>query len=91
MDGGSMMNLKYVKKMKDEPKEKQEIPVDYPENWDMICEVLDTKKRQTNKNLDWYAAEQALEEAGVPNKTEALLILRAKKMIEEKKPKIEEE
>jgi len=32
-------------------------------------------------------AEQALEEAGVPNKTEALLILKAKGMIEAKAPK----
>ena len=82
-----MMNLKYIKRAKEEPKAKAEIPIAYPENWDMICQVLDTKKRVVNKNLDWRMAEQALEEAGVPNKTEALLILKAKGMIEAKAPK----
>jgi hypothetical protein len=81
------MNLKYIRKAKEEPKERAEIPVVYPENWDMICQVIDTKKRVLNKNLDWYLAEQALEEAGVPNKTEALLILKAKGMIDVKTPK----
>jgi hypothetical protein len=79
------MNLKYVRKLKEEDAERPEIPVAYPDNWDMICQVIDTKKRQINKSLDWYAAEQALEEAGVPNKTEALLILKAKKMIDTKR------
>lgn len=82
-----MMNLKYIKRAKEEPKEKAEIPVTYPENWDMICQVLDTKKRTLNKSLDWYMAEQALEEACIPNKTEALLILKAKGMISLKTPK----
>jgi len=82
-----MMNLKYIKRAKEELKEKAEIPVVYPENWGMICQVLDTKKRTINKSLDWYMAEQALEEAGIPNKTEALLILKAKGMIDIKAPK----
>jgi Iap family predicted aminopeptidase len=87
MDGDCMMNLKYVRRAKEEPTEKAEIPISYPENWDMICQVLDTKKRVVNKNLDWRMAEQALDEAGVPNKTEALLILKAKGMIEAKAPR----
>jgi Iap family predicted aminopeptidase len=79
-------NLKFVKKMRNEPEEKREIPISCPENWDEITQVIDTKKRQLNKNLDWYMAEQALEEANIANKTEALLVLRAKGMLEERKP-----
>lgn len=81
------MNLRYVKRLKDESKERPEIPISYPENWDMICQVLDTQKRKLNRNLDWHMAEQALDEAGIDNKTEALLILKAKGMIEVKTPK----
>ena len=85
-----MMNLKYIKRAKEEPKERQEIPITYPENWDMICQVMETEKRKANKKLDWRLAERALDDAGVPNKTEALLILKAKGMIDVKPPKREE-
>jgi hypothetical protein len=85
-----MTNLKFIRRIKDEPREKSEIPVTYPENWDMIRQVIDTKKRQINKNLDWQLAEQALEEAGVPNKTEALLILKATGEITIRAPKKED-
>jgi len=81
------MNLRYVKKMKEEMKEKPEIPIAYPDNWEEICQVIETKKRQINKSLDWYMAEQALDEAGIVNKTEALLVLKAKGMIEVKTPR----
>ena len=81
-----MRNLKFVKRLQDKVEKKQETPITYPENWDEITQVIDTKKRQLNKNLDWYMAEQALEEANIANKTEALLVLRAKGMLEERKP-----
>jgi len=84
-----MMNLKFIKRVKDEPKEAVEAPITYPENWDEITQVIDTKKRQLNKNLDWTMAQQALEEAGIVNATEALLILRAKGMLEKRVPKEE--
>ena len=55
----------------------------------MICQVMETEKRKVNKKLDWRLAEKALDDAGVPNKTEALLILKAKGMIDVKPPKRE--
>ena len=72
-----MRNLKFTRKLSDAPEPKHaDADIEYPENWDMVLEVIETAQRKLHKTLDWTEAKNALEDAGVANATQALLILK---------------
>ena len=72
-----LRNLKFTRKLSDAPEPKKaSTDIEYPENWDMVLEVVETAQRKLHKTLDWVEAKNALEEAGVANATQALLILK---------------
>jgi hypothetical protein len=81
-------NLKYTRKLVDteKPKTTPDEAIRYPDNWDEVMQVFETTQRETGRTLTWVEAERAFEKAGVSNKTQALLILKAKGLIESKVP-----
>jgi hypothetical protein len=83
-----MRNLKYTKKIVEAtPAMRTDYNPDVPGNWSEICDVLEKLRREKCSDIDWLSAERALEAAGVANKTQALLVLKAKGMIISRVPR----
>ena len=58
-----------------------------PDNRGEICEIMERLRREKCGDIDWAGAERALEAAGIANKTQALLVLKAKGMVLSKVPR----
>lgn len=82
-------NLKYTRKLVDseKPKTTPDEAIRYPDNWDDAVKAFEVAQREAGRTLTWVEAEKALEKEGVSNKTQVLLILKAKGLIESKVPK----
>jgi hypothetical protein len=82
-------NLKYTRKLVDseKPKATPDEVIRYPDNWEDAQKVFEVAQREAGRTLNWVEAERAFENAGISNKTEVLLILKAKGLIESKVPK----